>query len=153
VDLDIIGLILQASLLVKLVIVMLGAMSVGSWGIIAHKYRELRRAEQDSEAFIEIYRGEPFAQTFEAARDLDCSPLAAVFLAGCAELQAISKREGDGRLRRLEVEQVRRVRKVQTWVAARESRRFESESSARSRASAALAARASPWWRRASRRR
>jgi biopolymer transport protein ExbB/TolQ len=63
VDLDIIGLILQASLLVKLVIVMLGAMSVGSWGIIAHKYRELRRAEQDSEAFIEIYRGEPFAQT------------------------------------------------------------------------------------------
>ena len=125
VDLDVIELILQASLIVKLVILMLGAMSVGSWAIIAHKYRELRRADQDSEAFIEVYRERPFAQAFEAARELDRSPLAAVFLAGCAELQSLGKRERDGRLRRLELEQVRRVRKVLTWVAAGESRRFE----------------------------
>jgi biopolymer transport protein TolQ len=125
VDLDVIALVLQASLLVKLVLLMLAVMSVGSWAIIASKYRELGRAEQDSEAFIEIYRDEPVAQAFEAARDLDRSPLAAVFLAGCAELQAIGKREGDGRLRRLEVEQVRRVRKVLAWIAAGETRRFE----------------------------
>ena len=124
-ELDIIGLILGASLLVKLVILMLGAMSIGSWAIIAHKYRELRRAEQDSGAFVEVYREESFAQTFEAARDLDRSPLAAVFLAGCAELQALGKREADGPLRRLEVEQVRRVRKVLSWIAAGEARRFE----------------------------
>ncbi len=124
-DLDVIELILEASLLVKLVLLMLGVMSVASWAIIAHKYRELRRAEQDSEAFIEVYRDQPFAQAFEAARELDRSPLAVVFLAGCAELQALGKHEGDGRLRRLEVEQVRRVRKVLSWVAAREARRFE----------------------------
>lgn len=124
-DLDVIELIVQASLLVKLVILLLGVMSVGSWAVIAQKYRELRAAEQDSEAFLEVYRGQPFSQAFEAARELDRSPLAVVFLAGCAELQALTKRGGEGRMRRLEVEQVRRVRKTLTWVAASEARRFE----------------------------
>ena len=124
-DLDVIQLILQASLIVKLVLLMLAAMSVGSWAIIAQKYRELRRAEQDSEAFLEVYRQRPFAQAFEAARELDHSPLAIVFLAGCAELQSLGKRDRDGQPRRLELEQVRRVRKVLTWVAASESRRYE----------------------------
>jgi len=125
VDLDVIELIVQASLLVKLVMAMLGVMSVGSWGIIVHKLRELRRAEQDSEAFLEVYREESFAQAYEVSRELDRSPLSAVFLAGCAELQALRKRGGEAPLQRLELEQVRRVRKALSWVAAAESRHFE----------------------------
>jgi len=125
VDLDVIELIVGASLLVKLVIAMLGVMSVGSWGIIVHKLRELRRAEQDSGAFLEVYREQSFGQIFEVSRELDRSPLAAIFLAGCSELRGIGERSGGGPLQRLEVEQVRRVRKVLSWVAAAESRHFE----------------------------
>ena len=66
-------------------------MSVGSWAIIAFKWRELRRAEQDSEAFVEVYREDEFARAFDAARDLEGSPLAAVFLAGCAELHGSTR--------------------------------------------------------------
>jgi biopolymer transport protein TolQ len=124
VDLDVIELIVQASLLVKLVIAMLGVMSVGSWAIIVHKLRELRRAEQDSEVFLEVYREQSFGEVFEVSSELEGSPLAAVFLAGSSELQALRKRSGGG-LQRLEVEQVRRVRKVLSWVAAAEARHFE----------------------------
>ena len=125
VDLDIVELIFQASLIVKLVMLLLAAMSVGSWAIIAFKWRELRRAEQDSEAFVEVYREDEFARAFDAARDLESSPLAAVFLAGCAELQSLAKRQGGGLLDRLEVEQVRRVRKALGWASASETQRFE----------------------------
>lgn len=124
-DLDIVELILQASLIVKLVMLFLAVMSVVSWAIIAFKWRELRRAEQDSEAFVEVYREDEFARAFDAARDLEGSPLAAVFLAGCAELQSLAKRQGGGLLSRLEVEQVRRVRKALGWAAASEGQRFE----------------------------
>ena len=123
-DLDVIELIVQASLLVKLVIAMLGVMSVGSWAIIVHKLRELRRAEQDSEVFLEVYREQSFGEVFEVSSELEGSPLAAVFLAGSSELQSLRKRSG-GSLQRLEVEQVRRVRKVLSWVAAAEARHFE----------------------------
>jgi len=125
VDLDVFGLILQASLTVKLVLLLLAAMSIGSWAVIVFKRRELRRAAQDSEAFLEIYHDGDFSSAFEAARELEHSPLAAVFLAGCTELQLLAKTDGGGPLRRLEVEQVRHVRKRLAWVASREVRRLE----------------------------
>jgi biopolymer transport protein TolQ len=53
---------------------------VGSWTIIAFKWRELRRAKQDSEAFVEIYQQGSFDGAYDAARDLEASPVAAVFL-------------------------------------------------------------------------
>ncbi|MCA9511608.1 MAG: MotA/TolQ/ExbB proton channel family protein [Myxococcota bacterium] len=124
-ELDLIGLIWQASLVVKLVMLLLAGMSVGSWAIIVLKWRELRRAEADSEAFLEVYREEEFARAFEAARELDRSPLAAVFLGGCAELQQIAKKQGGGAVDALEVEQVRRVRKALGWITAGEAQRFE----------------------------
>jgi len=125
VELDLIGLIWEASLIAKLVLLLLAAMSVGSWAIIALKWRELRSAEADSEAFLEVYRDEEFARTFEAARHLEHSPLSAVFLGGCAELQQIAKRQGGGAVEALEVEQVRRVRKALGWITADETQRFE----------------------------
>lgn len=122
---DFVGLILQAGITVKLVLLMLAIMSIGSWGVIASKSRELKRAAQDSEAFLEIYHEDEFRVAYDAARELDRSPLAAVFLAGCAELQRLRKREGGQALRRLEVEQVRSIRKRLVWTAALENRRLE----------------------------
>jgi biopolymer transport protein TolQ len=82
VSLGSIDLILQAGWIVKLVLLVLAAFSIASWGIILFKWRELRRAEQDSDAFLEVYQeGSPEA-CYEAARDLETAPLPAVFLSG-----------------------------------------------------------------------
>jgi biopolymer transport protein TolQ len=82
VGVDIISLIGQASWVVKLVLVLLAGFSVFSWAIILYKWRELRRAEQDSDEFLEVYHEGSLDAAYEKARELDASPLAAVFLAG-----------------------------------------------------------------------
>jgi len=77
---DLISLVLQAGLIVKLVLLTLLAFSITSLGIIATKWRELRAADQDSEAFLEVYQRRGFSEAYDAARHLDRSPLAVVFL-------------------------------------------------------------------------
>ena len=89
---DLISLILQAGLIVKLVLLVLVVFSVTSWTIIATKWRELRSADQDSEAFLEVYRRDDWNAVYDAARHLDRSPLAVVFLSTADELQAARER-------------------------------------------------------------
>ena len=91
---DVLDLIFQASLVVKLVLLLLAGFSVVSWAIIFFKWRELRRAEQDSDAFLEIYHEGSLDAAYEAARELDQSPLAAVFLAGYAEINRVARYTG-----------------------------------------------------------
>ncbi len=52
---DLISLVLQAGLIVQLVLLTLLAFSIASLGTIATKWMELRAADQDSEAFLEVY--------------------------------------------------------------------------------------------------
>jgi biopolymer transport protein TolQ len=120
-SLDIIGLILEAGLIVQLVLLLLAAFSVISWTIIAFKWRELARAEQDSEAFLEIYHEDSFSESYEAARQLDRSPLAGVFLAACDQIQ----RSGQSGLSSLSESVARSVSKHLSWTAAGEARRLE----------------------------
>ena len=69
--LDALSLVWQASWLVQLILLLLLFLSVFSWAIILVKWRELRRAEQDSEAFLEVYQeGSPDA-AYQAARELE----------------------------------------------------------------------------------
>ena len=96
-SLDTLGLVLHASLAVQLVLLLLAVLSVASWAIIAFKWRELRRARQDSEAFIEVYQQGSMDAAYEAARDLDRSPLAQIFLSGYSELSRISRLGGSRR--------------------------------------------------------
>ena len=63
-----------------------------SWAVILYKSRELRRAQQDSEAFLEVYHEGSMQDAYEAAKDLDRSPLAAVFLSANGELRTPSSR-------------------------------------------------------------
>jgi biopolymer transport protein TolQ len=93
-SLDALSLIWQASWIVQLTILVLVLLSVGSWTIIAAKWRELRRAEQDSEAFVEVYRDGSLDAAFEAARDLDRSPLSTIFLAAYSEMNRIARFAG-----------------------------------------------------------
>ncbi|MFQ5417511.1 MAG: MotA/TolQ/ExbB proton channel family protein [Myxococcota bacterium] len=93
-SLDVLSLLWQASWMVQLVILVLTLLSVVSWTIIAFKGRELRRAEQDSEAFLQVYHDGSLDAAFEAARDLDRSPLSNIFLAAYSEMNRLARFTG-----------------------------------------------------------
>ena len=119
---DLISLILQAGLIVKLVLLLLLGFSLSSLTIIVVKWWELRAADQDSEAFLEVYRREGFSGAFDAARHLDRSPLAVVFLTTGAELQKARGRDGGDRSRDRLVTQLERSI---AWSATAQVRRLE----------------------------
>ncbi len=93
-SLDALSLIWQASWLVQLVIGLLVLLSVFSWTIIMFKWRELRRAAKDSEAFLEVYHEGSLDAAYEASRDLDRSPLATVFLTAYSEMNRLARFAG-----------------------------------------------------------
>jgi biopolymer transport protein TolQ len=124
-SLNLLDLVWQASWLVQLVILMLAAASVISWAAIVFKWRELSAAEQDSEAFLEAYHEGSWDGAFEAARNLDRSPLAAIFLVAHGELKRFAKyraRGGEG----LDDTQVRSVSRQIAWATTQEALRLES---------------------------
>lgn len=119
---DLISLILQAGLIVKLVLLLLLIFSLTSLTIIVVKWWELRTADQDSEAFLEVYRREGFSEAFDAARHLDRSPLAVVFLTTGGELQQARGRDGGDRTREKLVTQLERSI---AWSSTAQVRRLE----------------------------
>ena len=120
---DILVLIWGASLLVKLVLLLLAVFSAISWAIIVFKWRELSGAVEDSEAFLEVYHQKPLDRAYAAAREFDRSPLAAIFLATCAELKPSEPRSVSS----LELESVelRRVSQRLGWMAASQGHQLE----------------------------
>jgi biopolymer transport protein TolQ len=108
VSFDLINLILQAGLIVKLVLLLLLGFSIASLTIIVTKSWELRSADQDSEAFLEVYRRDGFSRTFDAARHLDRSPLAVVFLTTAEELYRAKERNAVYRKRDSVLKQLER---------------------------------------------
>lgn len=122
---DVIDLILQAGLIVKLVLLLLTGFSVASWGLIAVKWWELRGADQDSETFLEVYQREGFDATFKAARQLDRSPLSVVFLSCCADMKRMAKAMGQAKLPHVDADQHRVLSKVIKWSAMRERQRMD----------------------------
>jgi len=122
VSFDLISLILQAGLIVKLVLLVLLVFSLTSLTIIVVKWWELRAADQDSEAFLEVYRREGFSEAFDAARHLDRSPLAVVFLTTGGELQQSRERDaGDRSRERLATQLARSI----AWASTAQVRRLE----------------------------
>ena len=87
-------LIWQASWVVQLVILLLVAASIISWAVIWFKWRELAGAEQDSEAFLDVYHEGDYDRAFEVARECDRGPLPAIFLAVMAELKRMARYGG-----------------------------------------------------------
>ena len=122
---DLLELVWQASWLVQLVIVMLAAASVLSWAAIVFKWRELSAAEQDSEAFLEAYHEGSWDAAYEAARNLDRSPLSAIFLMAHGELKRFAKYRGRGG-EAVDEAQRRTVGRQIAWAVTQESLRLES---------------------------
>jgi biopolymer transport protein TolQ len=122
---DLLQLVWQASWLVQLVIVMLAGASVLSWAAIVFKWRELSAAEQDSEAFLEAYHEGSWDAAYEAARNLDRSPLSAIFLMAHGELKRFAKYRGRGGADVDEM-QKRTIGRQISWAMTQESLRLES---------------------------
>src|SRR5215468_4575080 len=77
---------------VRAVLIILVAFSVGCWGIALAKAIEMRRARRQSERFIDIFwEAKNLATIQTASVDLKDSPVAQVFRAGYQELQRLTK--------------------------------------------------------------
>lgn len=125
-SLDPFDLIWQASWVVQLVIVLLVVASIISWAAIIFKWRELTRAEQDSEAFLDVYHeGSPDA-AYEAARELNGGPLPAIFLAAYAEMSRMLKYSGRRVGDPLDEGECRTLSRHIAWASSQETLRLES---------------------------
>ncbi|MBW1843495.1 MAG: MotA/TolQ/ExbB proton channel family protein [Deltaproteobacteria bacterium] len=119
------ALVWQASWLVQFVLLLLLILSVISWAIIAFKWRELRRAEQDSEAFLEVYHEGSLDAAYEAARDLDRGPLSAVFLEAYGEVNRMARFSGKSALEALTEGNLQALTRKIAWTGSREELRLE----------------------------
>jgi biopolymer transport protein TolQ len=124
-SLNLLDLVWQASWLVQLVILLLAAASVVSWAAIVFKWRELTAAEQDSEAFLEAFHEGSWETAHDSARNLDRSPLSAIFLVAHGELKRFAKYRGRGG-DPVEPAQLRAVSRQIQWATTQESLRLES---------------------------
>jgi biopolymer transport protein TolQ len=78
-----------------LVMLLLAAMSVASWGIIVVKYNHLRAAERQTRSFLECFwRATDLETVYQQSRTFERSPPAQLFLAGYAELGRGKDRDG-----------------------------------------------------------
>ncbi len=96
---DFLRLIADSGSLVKGILLLLLGFSVLSWAVMIERFLALRRAEADSSAFLrDLERERRLTDLRNRASRYGASPLAAVFLAGFAELtSAVS--DGVGRFR------------------------------------------------------
>jgi biopolymer transport protein TolQ len=90
--------------------------------IIVTKWWELRAADQDSEAFLEVYQREGFSEVYDAARHLDRSPLAIVFLTTARALHEAREQNAPDRTREALLS---RLGRSIEWGAAAQARRLE----------------------------
>lgn len=73
----------------KLILALLGAMSLVSWAIILGKFRQTRRANRQSREFLEAFhRSHRFSEVNAIAGKLRASPLVGIFQAGYAEIDS-----------------------------------------------------------------
>src|SRR2546427_8956320 len=88
----VLDMVVGAGPVVRAVLVILVAFSVGCWGIALAKSVEMRRARRQSERFIEIFwDAKNLAAIQTASVDLKESPVAQVFRGGDQELPRLTK--------------------------------------------------------------
>ena len=86
-SLDVWNLVLGAGPMAKVVLLFLLGFSVLSWAIMAERFRAFRRADGESETFLDrFHQGGTLDAIHEDSRKLASSPVAAVFRAGFREI-------------------------------------------------------------------
>ena len=95
----------EAGPMAKLVLAILVLFSLGSWAVMIGKLVQLRRADQQSEKFLEAFhRSQRFSEVNAQAGKLRASPLVGIFQAGYAEIDSQIKAqtpEGDRKVYRI----------------------------------------------------
>lgn len=122
---DVIDLMLQAGIIVKLVLLVLFGFSIVSWAIIVSKWREMRAAARENESFLTIYREEAFNAAYDGARELEQSPAAVLFVATCDEMGRLARETGRTQVYDIDSAQMRVVSKHLQWVSAQEIQHLE----------------------------
>lgn len=90
-NMDVMHLITNAGLVVKLVLVILLVMSLISWAIIFSKLIVLRRASRKSDKFLDLYHASGnFGNLYSSTRHLG-GPVAELFRSGYAEIIKVRK--------------------------------------------------------------
>lgn len=81
-----------SGIVVQSILYLLVFFSVGSWGVIAQKFRQIRRAKTESEQFIEIFwERRNLSAIHDASRELTASPVGQVFRSGYEELVRVTR--------------------------------------------------------------
>lgn len=95
IDFSMLALFMRADIVVKLVMLMLIAASVWSWGIIFQKIINFRRARAQAAAFdTAFWSGEPLDELFERMGPEPASPSERVFAAGMLEWRRSHRQDG-----------------------------------------------------------
>ena len=89
--------VMHAGIGEKLIMAVLLVFSVMSWGVIAFKWRTVRRAARESEVFMESFWSSKRLDTiYQKSEALSASPVSQVFRAGYIELAKLKKKsEGE----------------------------------------------------------
>jgi biopolymer transport protein TolQ len=90
--LGIVDMLLGTGPVVQAVLVLLIGFSIGSWGVILHKFAQISGARSESERFIAIFwESKNLAAIHSAGVGLKRSPIAQVFRAGYQELLQLTR--------------------------------------------------------------
>jgi biopolymer transport protein TolQ len=90
--LGVVDMLLGTGPVVQAVLILLIGFSIGSWGIILHKFVQISRARRESERFIAIFwESKNLAAIHSAGVGLKRSPIAQVFRAGYQELLQLTR--------------------------------------------------------------
>lgn len=87
----------HTGLVVQLVLFTLIFLSVATWAIILFKTLQLKRAQRETDAFLDhFWEAKNFESAAEAAKSMDQSPVAALFTTAFRELKLMRKDRRDG---------------------------------------------------------
>ncbi len=94
-ELNVWVLVWEAGWMAKFVLALLIGFSVISWGIVAERWRRFRRAEVETDAFLDrFHQGGGLASIQDETSELKWSPVAEVFRAGFREISLNPVGEG-----------------------------------------------------------
>ncbi len=97
-DLSMLGLMLDADLIVQLVLLVLIFLSIGCWGIILQKVIRLTTASRQSVKFLDLFWGaKRLDLVYEKSLLFRAAPVAEVFRAGYQELSKVQAAGKDGK--------------------------------------------------------
>ena len=86
-SLSFLDLIASTTVVGKIVLLILGVLSVISWGVILYKWTTFSRAHRQSSSFLDVFRrSNKFSEVQAVCRSLAGSPLVGLFQAGYTEL-------------------------------------------------------------------